>query len=73
MIQRFTSLAEFSVQGRRALVVEADRLYDRAHPEIVGTVVSIDGKDWHIDAVERHLPMRQIQPGERISLLVREP
>lgn len=69
----FTSLAEFSIRGQRAFAVESDRVYDRAHAELTGAIVSIDGKEWRVVAVERHLPSRPIQPGERISLLVREP
>jgi hypothetical protein len=56
-------------QGRVA-VVEADQEMERDHPDIIGQTVLIDGRQFTVRGVDRHLPNRPIAVGEQIGLLV---
>lgn len=46
---------------------------DRAHPEILGQHVMIDGAVWRVVGVHRKLPSWPIDKGEKIGLLVIKP
>jgi hypothetical protein len=70
----FTSQGWYRLRGVGwAAAVPCDRVRDRQNPFPIGTIVKIDGEEFEVIGVERHLLGGPIRKGEVIGLAVREP
>lgn len=69
-IPSFTSVGWWYWKQWPVAYVPCDRERDRQNTGPPGAEVVIDGRHYRVIAVERHMPLTPIKPGEIIGLMV---